>query len=144
MGDIVVGGGGGERFRWIRCSKYPLGGGNWRTVRNRNAFAIRGSGVPFPDVLSGNCCITQGILRTSKSISTVPRHHQLQYRKHSPNSATLFINSFFALLRLRELVGTPGRASPIANQPAPPSPCNTAPPPSKKIKKIPIHFYSPS
>ena len=62
---------GGERFREAGISKCP-GDKLWQTVRNRNAFAIHGSGVPFPDVLSGNCCGLTGTLRTSKPPSTVP------------------------------------------------------------------------
>jgi hypothetical protein len=49
----------GRRLRQIRSSKVSrvecLADG-----RNRNTFAIHGSGVPFPDVLSGNCCVSAG------------------------------------------------------------------------------------
>lgn len=75
-------------YKRIRSAKYPWAG-MWRTVRNRNTFAIHGSGVPFPDVLSGNCCMLDGTLRTSNP----PLHSPPSPSQYAPAVATVLSTS---------------------------------------------------
>jgi hypothetical protein len=90
-------GGAGFRLRQTRSSKVSrvecvVNG------RNRNTFAIHGSGVPFPDVLSENCWGLNGILRTSSLSSQSPAPQ----KSYAPLTTTFFLANTLAIFTIKK------------------------------------------